>query len=255
MNTYKNRVILTVISSLFLAFVYSLAWQGASAIDVRAADTTSEPGSIEISIIEDKISADIKGAPVKAVLDKLQEEYGLSYKVDGNVSNRAVFVKFEGMPLEEGIRRILSPLSCMMVYGENERIKKLFVIDVLLGESVALGPGTSLEGSPYTELSPGAQPSPEGPPSDEPPPQGPPSEPPPQGPPTEPPAQGPPTEPPAQGPPTEPPPQDPPDEPSPQSSPHGAISGPLPETAPGVKRLPEFVPGLNPFPGSNTYGN
>ncbi len=248
MNTCKNRVILTVISSLFLAFVCSLAWQGAFAIDVRAADTALEPGSIEISIIEDEISADIKGAPIKAVLDKLQEEYGLSYKIDGNVSSRAVFVKFEGMPLEEGIRKILSPFSCMMVYGGNERIKKLFVIDVPLGESVAFGPGTSLEGSPYTELSPGARPSsegppseppPQGPPNDEPPPQGPPSEPPPQGPPTEPPPQGPPTEPPPQGPPTEPPPQGPPAELSPQSSPHGATSG----------------PGLKPFPGSNTYSN
>ena len=216
MKIYRKRALPTGIFSLLFVLVYSLNSQGATATGTQATSTASEPGSVEISIIGDVISADVSGATLKAVLGRLQEDYDIAYNIDEGVSNRKVFAKFEEKPLEEGFRKILSPLSLIMVYDENKRIKKLFVIDVPLGESVASGPGESLEGDvkPLPELSP-SKPLPEF----------------------------------VAG--TVPLPEFTPHEVPGGPFTHDSTSvKPLPKFVPGTEPLPKFVPGLKPLPES-----
>ncbi len=158
MYSCQKKVTLNAVSSLFvtLALVsaaYVLNTQTCLA-DATATGTASKQGSVEITIKEGKISADINKAPLKSVLAKLEKEYGLSYEAEEKAIKREVSVKFDDMPLEKGINKILSPLSCLVVYGEHEKLKKVFIFDVHLDKAVALGPGKSEEASASVESKP-----------------------------------------------------------------------------------------------------
>lgn len=158
MYSCQKKVTLNSVSSLFVTLalvstVYILNTQICFA-DATATGAASKQGSVEITIKEGKISADINKAPLKSVLAKLEKECGISYTADKKAINREVSVKFDDMPLEKGINKILSPLSCLVVYGENEKLKKIFIFDVHLDEAVALGPGKSGEAGASVESKP-----------------------------------------------------------------------------------------------------
>ncbi|HHT9141094.1 MAG TPA: hypothetical protein ACFYEA_10560 [Candidatus Tripitaka californicus] len=85
------------------------------------------------------------------MLDKLQKEYGLQYKAEEGLLQREVSVRFKEMPLEEGINKILAPLSSLIVYDEKGKIKRLYVVDVSQGGKTELKGATALQTSPSAE--------------------------------------------------------------------------------------------------------
>ncbi len=150
MYSFLKNITLNSIFPLLIitmAFVYILHWQIAFATDAPDTDAISGQGSVEITIAEGKISADIKKVPLKDVLGKLEKEYGLLYEADEKVLKREVSVRFDGLPMKEGINKILSPLNYLIVSSEKDKQKKLFILDVYLGDAVTLGTGKLREGS------------------------------------------------------------------------------------------------------------
>ncbi len=149
MYSFLKNITLNSFSPLLiaLAFVYTLNGHTVFATDDQAEDAISGQGSVEISITKGKMSADIKKVPLKDVLEKLEKEYGLSYVADEKVLKREVSVRFDGLPMQEGISKIVSPLNYLIAIGKKDKQKKLFILDVHLEKAVTLGTGKLREGS------------------------------------------------------------------------------------------------------------
>ncbi len=124
MNSYQGitakNVVLII---LVLAFIYPLEVSNAFS---RGSSNTSKIG---LRIEEGKITADIKDIPLYVVFNEIRERQGLWFEGNKDLLARKVSVKFEDLPLTEGIEKILYPLSYSMVFDSQGVLKGLYIVD------------------------------------------------------------------------------------------------------------------------------
>jgi hypothetical protein len=95
-------------------------------------------GDIDLTIEGGVLSARLKEAPLKIILERLERETGTWFRGDPSVLEEEVTVQFTELPLEEGLKRILSSMNYSLIYDSNE--KPVGVIFIGKGKA---GPGMS----------------------------------------------------------------------------------------------------------------
>lgn len=96
-----------------------------------AAFSVASPGTGEMDLRFDgrNMSAEIQGAPLRDILEKLKKEKGIWFKCDASLLEETVSIKFEDLPLQKGLRRIFSNVSHCLVFDQDEEVRGVFILD------------------------------------------------------------------------------------------------------------------------------
>ena len=85
--------------------------------------TLAREGFVDLKLDGDTLSADLKGAVLRDILEDLNKERGIWWKGDQSVLEENVTVQFTDLSLEDGMRRILGFLDhCLFFDNERELI-------------------------------------------------------------------------------------------------------------------------------------
>lgn len=109
----KSLVILFIPFSFFLC-VFSPAWSGEEDIDVKIEGQT--------------LSANVKEVPLKAMLEKLKKETGIWVKGSQSLLQDNISAQFEDLPLQDGLKRILSSMNYSFVFGPNNKLEGVVIV-------------------------------------------------------------------------------------------------------------------------------
>lgn len=74
------------------------------------------------------MSAELQGVSLRLILEKLNREKGIWSKGDESVLEEKVSVRVMGLPLLDGLRRILSDFNHVLVFDRDKRLVGLFVL-------------------------------------------------------------------------------------------------------------------------------
>ena len=95
---------------------------------------SAEPRSIELDFSNQTLSATIRSAPLRTVIDEIKEEKGAWFKLwlkgEDSVLDEKVSVRFQNLPVKVGLERIFSPLNHCLVFDQDGELSGV----VLLGK-------------------------------------------------------------------------------------------------------------------------
>jgi hypothetical protein len=112
---------------------------------------------VNITYKEPTLSADLAGVPLDDVLEHLSESQNIWFKVHKSVIDRKVSVQFTDLPLEKGLKRILTDLDYSLEFDSQGKPVGI----VIVGEKAAGHAGTA--GGRVAKSPPGPE---DGPPED-----------------------------------------------------------------------------------------
>jgi len=101
-----------------------LATEASARREVTAEVEVEETTRLSLTFEGEVLSADIKGIPLKTVLEAIKERRGVWYDTgplkDPSILNETISVHFEGLPLQDGLRRILLGVNHVILFqGRN----------------------------------------------------------------------------------------------------------------------------------------
>jgi hypothetical protein len=114
------RTIAISVTTLLTVLVYSPALQG-------------EEEVIDLDFKDHAFSADIEGAPLRAVIEEIKKEVqGVWFKIWLKRSNASldekVSVEFENLPIRKGMGRIFSDMSNSLVFDTHNNLLGVFIL-------------------------------------------------------------------------------------------------------------------------------
>ncbi len=89
---------------------------------------SSPKEQIGLQIKGQVMSAELHGVSLRMVLERLEDEKGIWFKGDESALEERVFVRFDDLPLHEGLRRILSTVNHVLVFDRERGLVGLFVL-------------------------------------------------------------------------------------------------------------------------------
>ena len=105
----RHDVVITVLVASFLFFAGPRPSQ-------------AETKTVELKFNHQTLSAKIREAPLREVIATIEKKgiwFKLWFKGKESVLNEKVSVRFKGLPLKEGLERILSTLNHSLVFDSN----------------------------------------------------------------------------------------------------------------------------------------
>jgi hypothetical protein len=109
MFNLKKILFIYLMAGTLLLCPFSSAWSGKEDINLKIKDQT--------------LSADLKDIPLRPILDKLKKESGIWFNGDEALFEKKVTVQFKNLPLEEGLKRILSHVNYSIVFDSDGQLK------------------------------------------------------------------------------------------------------------------------------------
>ena len=93
----------------------------------------AQEGYIDLDFGNRTFSATIKEAPLRAVIGEIEKENeGISFRIwlkQSNVSlDEKVSVHFKGLPIPDGLKRILTPMNYSLIFDKNGRLLGVFLL-------------------------------------------------------------------------------------------------------------------------------
>jgi hypothetical protein len=85
-------------------------------------------GGVDFTVEGEVLSANLKEIPLKDILEKLEREKGIWFKGDKSVFAERISVQFTGLPLEEGMKRILASMNYSLLFDEESRLIGVIII-------------------------------------------------------------------------------------------------------------------------------
>ena len=82
---------------------------------------------LSITFEEETFSAHVEEYPLKVVTEKIESETGIWFKAGQALLQERVSVAFDGLPLEEGLERILSKMSYSLVFDDDDEVVGVFL--------------------------------------------------------------------------------------------------------------------------------
>jgi len=73
------------------------------------------------------ISAELEEVSLRLVLEQLRRERGIWFKGDESLLDKKLSVRFSNLPLEKGLRKILSDIDHVLVYDRDQRVAGLLI--------------------------------------------------------------------------------------------------------------------------------
>jgi hypothetical protein len=90
----------------------------------------SSPATAEdlfIAFKGETLSAHMEESPLKDVAEKIESETGIWFKARESLLQERVSVVFDGLPLEDGLERILSKMNYSLVFDDADEIVGVFL--------------------------------------------------------------------------------------------------------------------------------
>jgi len=81
--------------------------------------TAGLAAELSLTFESEVLSADVSRAPLEDVLGSLAIKTDITIFLDQSLKDKKVSVRFSGLPLDEGIRKLISPYSSAIVYGKR----------------------------------------------------------------------------------------------------------------------------------------
>lgn len=85
-------------------------------------------GDIDLTVEGMVLSARLREIPLKIILEKLEREKGIWFRGDPSLLEEEVTVEFIELPLEQGLKRILSSMNYSLFFDRNERVVGVVVV-------------------------------------------------------------------------------------------------------------------------------
>lgn len=94
-----------------------------------------------IKIKNGTLTASLKEIPLFDILETLADKTGIRFELYADV-DRKISAKYERVPLEEGLRRLLSPSSYIIIYrGKNSPLKKADIHKIIVYDNLRYDSG------------------------------------------------------------------------------------------------------------------
>jgi len=74
------------------------------------------------------LSVNFKDVPLKDILDKLKKKTGIWVKGSESLLGGNISAKFDNMPLQDSLKRILSSINYSLVFGSNDKLEGVVII-------------------------------------------------------------------------------------------------------------------------------
>jgi len=86
---------------------------------ILVATSSSVAAELAIEFRSERLTADVTEAQLQDVLTVLSRETGITTFLDSSLKLKKVSARFSQVPLEDGIKELISPYSSAMVYGKE----------------------------------------------------------------------------------------------------------------------------------------
>ena len=113
--------------------------------------TQAQGKTINLTLENDTISADLKNARLGDILENLNKERGIWWKGQESVLEEKVTVQFAKLSLREGIERILGSMDHCLIFEQDKGLVGVFLTGKgKAGRSMAKGKGNVTEEKPIS---------------------------------------------------------------------------------------------------------
>ncbi len=99
---------------------------------IPATSIDAQSGISEIKFNGKSISAEIEGATLETIFDKINKTKGIWFKGTRSALQERITASFIDLPIEHGLKIILSNLNHSLIFGNNQRVLGV----VVLGKNV-----------------------------------------------------------------------------------------------------------------------
>lgn len=82
---------------------------------------------IDLTFQGDILSASLKGARLKEILEKLEREKGISWRGDSSLLEGKITVPFRDLSFHEGVKRILGSMNHCPIFNASERLASVII--------------------------------------------------------------------------------------------------------------------------------
>ncbi len=90
---------------------------------------SSDEERIDLNIKGRIMSAELEGVPLRLILEKLKREKGIWYRgSEPELGEKRVSIRFKDLPLEEGLRRILSGMDHVLLFDQEKGLVGLVIL-------------------------------------------------------------------------------------------------------------------------------
>jgi hypothetical protein len=87
----------------------------------------SSAADLSIDVRGEVLSARVEDSPLKAVAEQIERKTGIWFKSGGPMPEEKISVDFEGLPLEDGLEKILSKMNYSLVFDDEDEIVGVFL--------------------------------------------------------------------------------------------------------------------------------
>jgi|GEM_PF-2070105 len=94
--------------------------------------------TISVSLNGDRLTVDIKDAPIKKILEVLSLKCEASIFMDKSIEDKRVSVSFKDQPMEKAIKRLVAPYNSAVVFSRKQNgsgKKELYISKIKVFES------------------------------------------------------------------------------------------------------------------------
>lgn len=96
-----------------------------------SAPIPSMGGRIDLDFKKLTLSAEIREAPIRTVIEKIKEEKGVWFKLwfkeKEFLLDEKISVQFKSLPVQEGLGRIFSEMNHSLIFDEHNRLIGVFL--------------------------------------------------------------------------------------------------------------------------------
>jgi len=92
-------------------------------------DLCAANGANPVVVDDHRLSVHAEGIALGELLIAIEEKTGVQFTFDELVATKEIFLDFEGLPLSEGIKKIVRPLSWATIYDDMGKLRKVFILE------------------------------------------------------------------------------------------------------------------------------
>ena len=90
--------------------------------------TVTAAGTMELDLGRNALSARIENSPLKLVVEKIADKYGIWVKGAEHLSNETYSVEFEAVSVRQALERMLSPFNCCYFIDPKGKISGIIIV-------------------------------------------------------------------------------------------------------------------------------
>lgn len=91
-------------------------------------DLWAASGANPVGVHGDRLSVHAEGMALGELLMVVEDMTGVQFTFDELVAEKKIFLDFEGLPLSEGIKKIIYPLSYAAIYDDIGKLRKVIIL-------------------------------------------------------------------------------------------------------------------------------